>query len=146
MRIIAHMVRLPINGPHSFFWPELPEKHQNDSNKSAGSVQTSKWLPIQLQQKVHFLHLLANLGHFVVGEALCDLETTSWALKPYLGSFYESGVIGCQFNSRWVLGQYRKWRFLGLWLGRCWVAVVVWEPLCDLETPSWALKNLLMII
>ena len=41
---------------------------------------------------------------FVIREQLCNLEISSWALKRYLGSFNENGVLGYQCNrSFWTL-------------------------------------------
>ena len=48
---------------------------------------------------------------FMVGESLeslCDLETTSWILKAYLGSINENEVIGGRVNSCQCTNQFRQ--------------------------------------
>ena len=50
---------------------------------------------------------------FVVGEPLCDVGITFWALIPFLGSLIENRVVHCQRNIYRGHWQSGTWCFCG---------------------------------
>ena len=76
----------------------------------------------------------------MVGEALGDLETPSWAVETSVGQFDENIVVDgpCKIQ---LLGPPidHEVKFFGLFLaffGPSWAAFVVGGASCDLKSPS----------